>query len=70
MRRLTPGMLAGRVSGEIAVRARQAGIPCHAVGARAALEPFDVRILDLQAVLTAGSVAELEAAGEELARYL
>jgi glycerate kinase len=67
---LDAGMLAGRVSGEIAVRARQAGIPCHAVGVRCALEPFDVRILDLQAVLTAESVEELEAAGEELARYL
>jgi glycerate kinase len=67
---LDAGLLAGRVSGEIAIRARQAGIPCHAVGARAALEPFDVRILDLQAVLTAGSVAELEAAGEQLVRYL
>ena len=67
---LDAGMLAGRVSGEIAIRARQAGIPCHAVGVGAALEPFDVRILDLQAVLTAGSVAELEAAGEKLARYL
>jgi glycerate kinase len=67
---LDAGMLAGRVSGEIAIRARQAGIPCHAVGVRAALEPFDVRILDLQAVMTAGSIAELEAAGEQLARYL
>ena len=67
---LDAGMLAGRVSGEIAVRARQAGIPCHAVGTRAALEPFDVRILDLQAVLAVGSIAELEAAGEELARHL
>jgi glycerate kinase len=67
---LDAGMLAGRVSGEIAIRARQAGIPCHAVAVRAALEPFDVRILDLQAVLTAGSVAELAAAGEQLARYL
>ena len=67
---LDAGLLAGRVSGEIAVRARQAGIPCHAVGIGCALEPFDVRILDLQAVLMGGSVAELEAAGEELARYL
>jgi len=67
---LDAGMLRGRVSGEIAIRARQAGIPCHAVGTRAALEPFDVRILDLQAVLTAGSIVELEAAGEALARVL
>lgn len=69
-RELDARMLGGRVSGEIAVRARQAGVPCHAIGTRAELAPFDVRMLDLQAVLTAESIPELEAAGEELARYL
>ncbi len=69
-RRLDRGTLRGRVTGEIATRARQAGVPCHAVVGERALEPFDARILDLQAVLEAGTVAELEAAGEALAEYL
>ncbi len=62
--------LAGGVTGEAAIRARQAGVPCHAVVARNALDPFDVRILDLQAIVEATTIAELEAAGERLAAYL
>jgi glycerate kinase len=68
--RLDRGTLAGRVAGEVAIRARQAGVPCHAVAARNALDPFDVRILDLQAIVEAASIAELEAAGEHLAGLL
>jgi glycerate kinase len=69
-RRLDRATLGGRVSGEIAVRARQAGVPCHAVAAANALEPFDARILDLQAIVEATTIAELEAAGERLAGFL
>jgi glycerate kinase len=68
--RLDRGTLAGRVAGEAAIRARQAGVPCHAVCARNALDPFDVRILDLQAILEAATIEELEVAGERLAAYL
>ncbi|MEA2138609.1 MAG: glycerate 2-kinase, partial [Solirubrobacteraceae bacterium] len=68
--RLDRGTLAGRVAGEVAIRARQAGVPCHAVAARNALDPFDVRILDLQSIVEAASIAELEAAGEHLAGLL
>ncbi|MEA2193463.1 MAG: glycerate 2-kinase, partial [Solirubrobacteraceae bacterium] len=64
------GTLAGRAAGEAAIRARQAGVPCHAVAATNALDPFDVRILDLQAILEAATIAELEDAGERLSRYL
>ncbi|MEA2269990.1 MAG: glycerate 2-kinase [Solirubrobacteraceae bacterium] len=67
---LDRGTLAGRVAGEAAIRARQAGVPCHAVAGGNALHPFDVRILDLQAIEEAGTVAELEAAGERIARVL
>jgi len=69
-RRLDRETLAGRVACEAAIRARQAGVPCHAVVARNALAPFDVRILDLQAIVEATTIAELEAAGERLAAYL
>ena len=56
----TAATLAGRVAGEIAIRARQAGVPCHAVVGHRAISSFDVRILDLQAILEAASIAELE----------
>jgi glycerate 2-kinase len=68
--RLDAGTLGGRVTGEIAIRARQSGVPCHAVVAADEIERFDARILDLQAILEAGTVTELEAAGERLARFL
>jgi glycerate 2-kinase len=68
--RLERATLRGRVTGEIATRARQSGVPCHAVTATDAIDRFDARILDLQAIVEAATVAELEAAGEALAAYL
>jgi glycerate kinase len=68
--RLDHCTLYGRVAGEIAVRARQAGVPSHAIVGVDAIEPFDARILDLQAIIEAATVAEIEAAGEALAAYL
>ncbi len=69
-RRLESATLRGRVAGEIATRARQSGVPCHAVTGTDAIDRFDARILDLQAILEGSTVAELEAAGEALAAYL
>jgi glycerate kinase len=68
--RLDATTLNGKIAGELAVRARQAGVPCHAVVGSAPLEPFERRIIDLQAVLEAGTITELEAAGAALAAYL
>lgn len=68
--RIDAQTLEGKVAGEIAVRARQAGVPCHAVVGGDALDPLDRRILDLQAVLEAGTLAELEAAGAALVPFL
>ena len=68
--RLERATLRGRVVGEMATRARQAGVPCHAVARADAIDRFDARILDLQAILQAATIAELEAAGEALAAYL
>jgi glycerate kinase len=60
--RLDDRALRGAVEGEIAVRARQAGVPCHAVVGERALDLFATRILDLQRIVEAGSVAAIEAA--------
>lgn len=68
--RLDRTSLAGKISGELATRARQAGIPCHAVVGQDALDPFDARILDLQEILQAGDLDALERAGEALAGKL
>jgi glycerate kinase len=65
--RLDLGTLAGKVPGEIATRARQAGVPCFAAVGSRTLDAFGARILDLQAVLEAGDADALEAAGRRLA---
>jgi glycerate kinase len=68
--RLDRTSLEGKVTGELATRARQAGIPCHAVVGENALELFDARILDLQEIVEAGTPDALTAAGERLAAIL
>jgi glycerate kinase len=65
--RLDLGTLAGKAPGEVATRARQAGVPCFAAVGSRTLDAFGARILDLQAVLEAGDAAALEAAGRRLA---
>lgn len=65
--RLDLGTLAGKAPGEIATRARQAGVPCFAAVGSRTLDAFGARILDLQAVLEAGDARALEAAGRRLA---
>jgi glycerate kinase len=64
--RLDETTLQGKVAGEVATRARQAGVPCHAVVGENALDRFGARILDLQVILEARTRDELEAAGEDL----
>lgn len=65
--RLDAQSLSGKAVSEVSTRARQAGVPCFAVVGESALDPFSMRILDLQAVLEAGTPTELERAGEHLA---
>lgn len=60
--------LEGKVVGELATRCRQSGVTCHAVVGRDRLEPFEARILDLETVTEATTLAELEATGVALAR--
>jgi glycerate kinase len=59
--------LAGKLVSEIATRARQNGVPCHAIVGTRELDSFGARVLDLQAVLEASTVQQIEAAGRELA---
>ena len=68
--RIDQQTLEGKVAGEIAVRARQAGVPCHAIVGTRALDEFGQRILDLQTIQEASTLPELEAAGERLAALL
>src|SRR5207245_1111138 len=68
--RLDLQSLAGKVVSEVATRARQAGVPCHAVVGARALGRFGARVVDLQAVIEASTPAESTAAGRELARVL
>jgi glycerate kinase len=68
--RLDHQSLAGKAVSEVAVRARQAGVPCHAIVGSRELDAFDQRILDLQAILEASTLEQIEAAGTALARLL
>lgn len=62
--------LAGKLVSEIATRARQAGVPCHAIVGTRELDAFGVRVLDLQAVLEASTLAQIEAAAAALAAVI
>jgi glycerate 2-kinase len=62
--------LQGKLVGEIGTRARQAGVPLHAIVGRDELDPFGKRIIDLQLVQEASTLEELEAAGETLGAAL
>jgi glycerate kinase len=65
--RLDQQSLSGKALSEVATRARQAGVPCHAVVGQRDLDAFGLRILDLQAVLEARTLKQIEAAGRRLA---
>jgi glycerate kinase len=60
--------LEGKACAEVATRARQGGVACHAVVGRDELDPFRSRVLDFGRVIEARTLAEIEAAGRELAR--
>jgi glycerate kinase len=68
--RLDRTTLDGKAPGELATRARQAGVPCHAVAGTVAIDPFDARILDLMELIEAGTLDELREAGSELGRRI
>ncbi|HZE06321.1 MAG TPA: glycerate kinase [Solirubrobacteraceae bacterium] len=68
--RLDEQSLVGKVVSEVATRARQSGVPCHAVVGSRELDSMGARILDLDRVLEASTLEEVEAAGRQLAELL
>ncbi|MBV9366523.1 MAG: glycerate kinase [Solirubrobacterales bacterium] len=59
--------LAGKLVSEISTRARQAGVPCHAIVGTRELDSFGTRVLDLQAVFEASTPRQISAAARRLA---
>jgi len=62
--------LAGKLVSEISTRARQAGVPCHAIVGTRELDSFGTRVLDLQAVFEASTPRQISAAARWLADLL
>ena len=62
--------LVGKLVSEISTRARQAGVPCHAIVGTCELDAFGTRVLDLQVVLEAGTPRRITAAARRLADVL
>ena len=57
--------LVGKVVSEVATRARQSGVPCHAIVGTRRLDSMGARILDLDHILEATTLEEIEAAGPD-----
>ena len=68
--RLDRQSLAGKAVSEVATRARQAGVPCHAIVGTNQLDAFGARVLDLETVTEAPTIARLGGAGRQLAALL
>src|SRR3954469_23414424 len=62
--------LQGKLVGEIGTRARQSGVPLHAIVGTDALDAFGKRMIDLQMVQEATTLEEIEQAGERLGTAL
>jgi glycerate kinase len=68
--RIDEQTLQGKIAGEIATRARQAGVPCFAIVGTRELDAFGARMLDLQRVLEATDLDAIAAAAASLADVL
>jgi glycerate kinase len=68
--RIDATTLDGKAAAEVSTRARQIGVPAHAIVAVNAIDPFDARILDLQTIVEAHDVVEIERAANLLAARL
>lgn len=62
--------LLGKAVGEVATRARQNGVPCHAIVGRMVMTEFDARILDFESHTEAGTPAAIADATERLVAVL
>ena len=68
--RLDHGTLEGKAPAEVAIRARQIGVPAHAIVGVNDLDLFDARLLDLGLIYEAHDEAELERAGWQLGQAI
>jgi glycerate kinase len=68
--RLDEQTLQGKIVGEIGTRTRQAGVPLHVIVGVNALDRFGARMIDLQVVQEASTLAEVEASAERLGELL
>jgi glycerate kinase len=68
--RIDAQTLTGKAAGEVAVRCRQHGVPCHAIVGRRAINAFDQRRLDLASIDEASTPAQLRATGRALGERL
>jgi glycerate 2-kinase len=68
--RIDATTLDGKAAAEVSTRARQLGVPAHAIVAVNALGRFDARILDLQTIVEAGDVDEIVRVAGQLATRL
>jgi glycerate kinase len=64
--RIDEQTLQGKIAGEVATRARQAGVPCFAIVGSSALDAFGARMLDLQRVIEATDLDAIAAAAASL----
>lgn len=62
--------LLGKAVGEVATRARQSGVPCHAIVGRMGMSEFDARILDFESWSEAGEPQAIADAAERLVAVL
>jgi glycerate 2-kinase len=68
--RLDQQSLVGKLVSEIATRARQRGVPCDAICGVRELDAMGARMLDLEHILEATTLDELQRAGRELAELI
>lgn len=68
--RLDRQTLLGKAVGEVATRARQGGVPCHAIAGDDAIDAFDARILDFESVHAATDKRAIRAATRRIAAQL
>jgi glycerate kinase len=68
--RIDEQTMQGKIAGEIATRARQAGVPCFAIVGMSELDAFGARMLDLQRVIEATDLDAIAAAAASLADVL
>jgi glycerate 2-kinase len=64
--RIDEQTMQGKIAGEVATRARQAGVPCFAIVGRSELDAFGARMLDLQRVVEATDLDAIAAAAASL----